>query len=136
VDRGDADAQNKLAAMYNEGLGVPRDHGAALKLLEQAAAQGYAPAMASLGRMYIEALGVDRDDVRGYALTRAALDLGVPSSVQQIATAELDAAKGRLNRGQIKRAQQMAAQLTAPPAPATTQRPESQPPQFSGGVQG
>jgi TPR repeat protein len=111
--KGDADAENKLGTMYNDGLGLPQDHGAARKLFEQSAAQGFAPAMVNLGRMYTEALGVAEDDVRGYALIRAGLDLGVPSSMREFALNELGTAAGRLKARQLTRAEHMAAKLSA-----------------------
>ena len=39
--------------------------------------------MANLGRMYIDARGVNRDDVRGYALIRAALQVGIPLAMNE-----------------------------------------------------
>jgi TPR repeat protein len=52
--------------------------------------------MVNLGRMYVEGIGVRRDDVHGYALIKAALDLGVPASMKSEAVADLDAAAARM----------------------------------------
>jgi hypothetical protein len=61
--------------------------------------------------MYTEATGVREDDIRGYALIRAALDLGVPSSMKEFALTELGTAAARLKQRQLARAQHMASEL-------------------------
>jgi uncharacterized protein len=114
VQKGNADAENKLGAMYNDGLGLTQDHRMARELFRQSAEQGYPPGMVNLGRMYAEAIGGDRDEVRGFAWIQAAIDVGVPASMRELAYFELGAATARLDRHQLARAQQMASQLTAP----------------------
>ena len=42
AEQGDAEAQNNLGYMYNEGHGVPQDEAEALKWLRKAAEQGNA----------------------------------------------------------------------------------------------
>ena len=108
---GNADTENKLAALYDEGLGVAQDHVRARELFCEAAAQGYPPAMVNLGRMHVEATAGERDDVGGYALIRAAIDLGIPASMNDIAVRELGAASGRLDAGQLVRARALAGEL-------------------------
>jgi TPR repeat protein len=66
-------------------------------LFWHAAEQGFAPAMANLGRMYVDARGVNRDDVRGYALIRAALQVGIPLAMNEEANRSLAAATARLS---------------------------------------
>jgi uncharacterized protein len=109
---GFADAQTKLGAMYDDGLGVAQDHQRARELFKQAADQGYTPAMVDLGRMYVEAIGGKRDDIQGYALIRAGIDLGVPAELHAIAFYELGEAGARLSRQQLAHARDMAHQLT------------------------
>ncbi len=40
AEQGDADAQNKLGFMYDDGLGVPQDYAEAMKWYRNAAEQG------------------------------------------------------------------------------------------------
>jgi len=122
VDAGDADAENKLATLYDGGLGVPEDHAQAFGLYRRAAERGYTPAMANLGRMYIEARGVDRDDVRGYALVRAAVDAGIPPSMRPMANQALQAATARLDDEQLAQACEASKKLAAMAAPAVVAR--------------
>ena len=118
AQQGAADAQNKLGAMYNDGLGVAQDQRKARDLFRQSAGQGYPPAMVNLGRMYTEAIGGERDEIRGFAWIQAAINVGVPASMTELAYFELGAATARLNRRQLARAQQMARQLPAAGSPA------------------
>ena len=48
--------------MYQNGLGVPKDYGEAVKWYRLGAAQGYARAQYNLGVMYENGLGVPKDD--------------------------------------------------------------------------
>ncbi len=57
AQKGSADAQYKLAGMYQKGLGMKVNMKLALKWLEKSALQGHAMAQLSLGRIF--ALGVD-----------------------------------------------------------------------------
>ena len=106
ADRGDADAQCRLASMYQIGSGLPKDDGEAERWyrkaanqwlaeaqynlaadyvedpIEQAAwyrraaDQGYAPAQSSLGLMYHEGRGVERDESQAIAWLRKAAEQG------------------------------------------------------------
>jgi len=49
--------------------------------------------------------------MRGYALIRAGIDLGVPGSLEQVAFYELGAAGARLHPHQLASAQRMASAL-------------------------
>ena len=113
AERGDRAAENRLAVMYDQGLGVPKDHRRARGLLQQSAAQGYAPAMVGLGRIYVEGIGVPRDRERGYALIRAALDVGIPSELRELAFFELGAACARLDKQQSARAEAAASEIVS-----------------------
>ena len=95
--RGDPRAENKLALLYTEGLGVPRNPEMAIALFRRSAAQGYAPAMAILGGMYAEGIGMERDDVRAQALLQAALGIGLPDGVRESAQHRLDQVAARLS---------------------------------------
>jgi hypothetical protein len=80
--------------------------------------------------MYAEAIGGDKDAIQGYAFLRAAVKLGVPSSMTTIALDELDAAAAQLDARQRAEAQRLAIRLsvsastrTAPLSGAADQAP-------------
>ena len=52
AEQGDAQAQNKLGEMYDNGLGVRQDDAEAVRWYRQAAEQGHAVAQKNLGEMY------------------------------------------------------------------------------------
>ncbi len=58
AERGNAAAQVKLAAMYENGLGMPRDAHEAAELYRRAARQGNAEAQFRLGIMYLDGVAV------------------------------------------------------------------------------
>ncbi len=58
---GDADAQNNLGLMYDNGQGVPQDYTEAVKWYTKAAEQGDADAQNNLGLMYDNGQGVPQD---------------------------------------------------------------------------
>src|ERR671931_1061844 len=67
-------AQRRVASMYAEGKGVPRDYREAVKWYRLAAAQGYVPAEYSLGGAYEKGQGVPQDyreAVKWYRLAAA-----------------------------------------------------------------
>ena len=66
AERGNADAQTHLAAMYDEGLGVPQDYKIAGKWLRLAAEQEVSAAQNNLGFMYETGEGVIQDGVYAY----------------------------------------------------------------------
>jgi TPR repeat protein len=113
--RGDARAQSRLATLYKEGLGAPRDPAIAIDLLQRAAAQRYAPAMANLARMYAERVGVERDDVRAYALLHAALQIGMPNDMRDASYDLLGSLAARLNEVQRPKAHQLSRKISAVP---------------------
>jgi TPR repeat protein len=61
ADAGDPDAQLALGTAYNTGFGVPADPKKAFALMQQSAAQGYAPGQHGLGTMYASGDGVRKD---------------------------------------------------------------------------
>ena len=56
-----AAAQNYLGSMYEDGVVVSQDHGAAVKWYRRAAERGLAEAQVNLGFMYAQGRGVSRD---------------------------------------------------------------------------
>jgi len=61
AQKGDAEAQYKLAGMYRLGQGVEKDMEKALRWIEKSALQGHAQAQLSLGRLYALGDDVPRD---------------------------------------------------------------------------
>jgi len=61
AQKGSADAQYKLAGMYQQGLGMKTNMTLALKWLEKSALQGHTLAQLSLGRMYAEGIDIPRN---------------------------------------------------------------------------
>ena len=82
--QGNALAETGLGAMYNDGLGMPKNYAEALKWYRLAAAQGYAPAETSLGVMYANGYGVAQRyavALKWYRLAAAQGDGGAEYSV-------------------------------------------------------
>ncbi len=61
AEQGNAEAQNKLGAYFELGLGVTQDDGEAVKWYRLAADQGYAEAQFNLGEMYEAGKGVAKN---------------------------------------------------------------------------
>ncbi len=66
AEQGNADAQHRLGAMYEDGKGVPQDYAEAVKWHRKAAEQGHGDAQFSLGAMYLSGRGVPQDYVRAH----------------------------------------------------------------------
>lgn len=60
-ERGEAEAQARLGAIYALGIGVPKDKQEALRWYRLAAGQGHAVAQWNLGLIYIRGDGVPQD---------------------------------------------------------------------------
>ena len=61
ADKGDATAQNNIAVLYQDGLGVKQSDADALKWYRKAALQGLADAQFMTGLMYAQGLGTQQD---------------------------------------------------------------------------
>jgi TPR repeat protein len=61
AESGNANAQNNLARMYEDGRGVPKDYSEAVKWFHRAADQGVAAAQFNLGRAFEIGRGVPKD---------------------------------------------------------------------------
>ena len=66
AEQGNADAQNNLATMYEEGDGIEKDFNKAVKWYERAAQQGNFDAPNNLGTMHLKGIGIIRDYVTAY----------------------------------------------------------------------
>lgn len=67
-----AEAQFRLAWLYENGRGVKKDHAEAAKWYSFAAVQGHVHAQYNLGLMYVEGRGVWRNEARAAAWFRRA----------------------------------------------------------------
>jgi TPR repeat protein len=76
ANEGRANAQNALARLYREGLGLARDLGKAAELYQKAALQGDSVAQFALGVYYLQGSGVAKDPKKAVALFRQAADQG------------------------------------------------------------
>ncbi len=111
TELGHAPAQNNLATMYEQGLGLPRDETQAAVWFRRAAEAGFAPAQHSLagllrgapeaaiwlrravtgghhtafvdlGALYWAGRGVEKDPVEALACWMVAAEVGVPSAAE------------------------------------------------------
>jgi TPR repeat protein len=76
AEKGDADAQVALAAMYDEGTAIPRDADAAFSWLKRAAQQGHVEAQYLVGKSLDAGNGVLKDEVEGLAWRRKSAEGG------------------------------------------------------------
>lgn len=83
--QGDPRATTKLATLYQEGRGVPRDATRAAMLYEQAAARGDADAQYNLGNMYLLGEGVPQDDDWAFTYYREAAKQGHAMAQKNVA---------------------------------------------------
>ena len=67
AEQGDAEAQFNLGFCYDDGRGVAKDYGEAVKWYHKAAGQNFAPAQFNLCYCYANGQGVVRDKVEAYA---------------------------------------------------------------------
>lgn len=81
AQKGSADAQYKLAGMYQQGLGVKTNIELTLKWMEKSALQGHALAQLSLGRLFANGVDVPRDT----HLARYWLDLAAAQGEKEAA---------------------------------------------------
>ena len=76
ADQGYASAQNNLALMYRDGLGVTQSYEKAMDWFQKAADQGYASAQNNLAGMYRDGLGVPISFENSIAWYQKAADQG------------------------------------------------------------
>ena len=108
AERGDAEAQTYIGAMYAAGEGVAQDYGEAARLLRLAAEQGFAKAQYNLGVMYATGQGVTQDMVRAYLWFDLAAALGDDNGRRY-----RDMAAWSLSPAQIAEAKRLATQCQA-----------------------
>jgi len=76
AEQGNADAQNWLGFMYQNGRGVAQDDKEAVKWYRKAAEQGHAYGQSNLGVMYANGSGVAKDDKEAVKWYRMAAEQG------------------------------------------------------------
>ena len=103
AERGNADAQTHLAAMYDEGLGVPQDYKIAGKWLRLAAEQEVSAAQNNLGFMYETREGVIQDSVYAYMWFSIAASSGLKE-----ASGNRDTVGKQMISNQIEKEQRLA----------------------------
>ena len=64
---GRADAMYKLGMMYEEGIGIDKNHKKALRLYQKSSKKGYPLSQYRLGLMYEKGLGVKQNTINAYA---------------------------------------------------------------------
>ena len=85
AERGEADAQYRLAIMYQNGLGVVRNELLAVKWMIAAANQGFPLAQHGLGFMYMEGDCVVKNGNKAVEWFRKAADQGMAGSQTTLA---------------------------------------------------
>lgn len=90
AEKGDAaspltqNLQHLIGSMYNEGKGVTKDDGEAVKWWRKAAEQGYADAQVDLGTAYMNGRGVILDHAEAMKWWRMAAEQGVTEALSKI----------------------------------------------------
>jgi len=82
---GDAEAQFRMAIMYQNGLGMVRNDQLAFENMQAAAKQGHALAMHGLGFMYMEGECADKDMTLAVEWFHKASDAGMQGSMTTLA---------------------------------------------------
>ena len=110
ADKGNAEAQTLLGAMYWSGEGVPRDHKEAARLYLLAANQGYARAQNDIGFMLGFEGNPPHDDVEAYKWISLAIKGYTARNQDRLDQAKKDLATlaRRMTPGQIAEAERRA----------------------------
>jgi len=85
ADQGNPEAQHRLAIMYQNGLGVAKHDGLALRWMKAAAESGYAVAQHGLGFMYLEGECVEKNPALAVEWFQRAADQGLVGSMTTLA---------------------------------------------------
>ncbi len=108
AEQGNATAQSKLGAMYDNGLGVPQDFAESVKWYRLAAEQNNAVAQYNLGVMYANGRGVPQDDVLAHIWSSRAAAKLPPGEERDGAVNTRDSLAERMTPAQIADAQKLA----------------------------
>lgn len=85
AEKGDADAQHKVAIMYQNGLGVVTSEDLAVKWMTASAEAGYPIAQHGLGFMYMEGECVEKDIKQAIFWFEKAAEEGLVGSLTTLA---------------------------------------------------
>lgn len=109
AQRGEAEAEFRLALLYGTGQGVPQNYLSQASWCHDAAERGYAPAQLILARLYFVGVGLPRDRMAAYVWANLAASRFAPGPQLDDARRFRDFAKDQLQFWQIYQAQQIAA---------------------------
>jgi TPR repeat protein len=115
AEQGNADAQNRLGLMYDEGRGVPQNDSEAVKWYRKAAEQGLGVAQNNLGWMYRNGEGVPQDMETAYMWFYIAVTNGYKDAQKWIDELEEKGffTKAKVSPQEIARAKQRAREFLA-----------------------
>ena len=85
AEQGNAEAQHRLAIMFQNGLGMARNPEAAVKWMRAAAEQGHALAQHGLGFMYLEGECLPKDGGQAAHWFKLAAEQGLAGSLTTLA---------------------------------------------------
>ena len=77
AQQGHAKAQFNMGVLYENGLGVQKDHAQAADWYKKAAEQGLKEAQNNLGKNYAQGTGVEQDYIRAYKWLSLAAEQGL-----------------------------------------------------------
>ena len=116
AEQGHAPAENALATLYQDGLGVPRNIQEAIRLFESASGHGLTLAKHNLGLVYFEGKGVPIDYARATAYFEEAARLGLAESLYQLGVMALTGEGAKKDAGLARTYFKRAAQKDHPNA--------------------
>ena len=116
AEAGNAEAQNNLAVLYHQGLGVEQDYEKSRQWYEKAAAAGNGTAQFNLATAYAEGLGVKADLARAKALYEQAAEAGEADAQFNLALLYLQGRGVKQDYDQARRWFQRAAEAGNPRA--------------------
>ena len=100
AEQGDADAQNNLGFMYDNGEGVPENYAEAVKWYRLAAEQGLTVAQHNLALMYVRGAGVPENYLTAYVWWSVAAARGMESAKDAIENLKYRLTNEQLAQGQ------------------------------------
>ena len=84
AQQGHAEAQFNLGVMYENGLGVQKDHAQAVDWYKKAAEQGLKEAQNNRGKNYAQGTGVEQDYIRAYKWLSLAAEQGLKKAASNL----------------------------------------------------
>ena len=103
AEAGNAEAQNNVGYMYEEGLGVPQNYLLAMNWYRQAADSGLAEAQHNMGMLYHHGYGVAENLIEAFRWFKMAADQELAESEYMLGLAYENGEGTELNYGEAKR---------------------------------